>query len=70
MSEAVWKPPVQITGTFTACLIARAFGRLSPSISSGSPAARFHCWRASCPVSPRNSRKFMNVRSPLEIIVS
>ena len=32
MTDAVWKPPVHSTGTETACLIARASGRLSPSI--------------------------------------
>ncbi len=30
MTDAVWKPPVQSTGTETACLIARASGQVEP----------------------------------------
>ena len=32
MTDAVWNPPVQITGTVTACLIARVSFRFLPSI--------------------------------------
>ena len=70
MTDAVWNPPVQITGTVTAALIARESGRFLPSISSAGPAARFQALRASTPDAPWNSRKLANVRSPLEIIVS
>ena len=34
MTEAVWNPPVQMTGTDTACLTRYALPRLSPSIRS------------------------------------
>src|SRR3990170_3108908 len=44
ITDAVWKPPVQITGTLTAALIFRALARLAPSIPSGLGAASFH-WR-------------------------
>lgn len=70
MRDAVWNPPVQMTGTDTAALIARASGRFFPSISVGGPAALFQVQRASAPEAPRNSRKLANVRSPFEIIVS
>ena len=43
MTDAVWKPPVQITGTVTACLIARASGSFSPSILSAGTPASSHC---------------------------
>ena len=32
MTDAVWNPPVQMTGTVTACLMTRASGSVSPSI--------------------------------------
>ena len=70
ITDAVWNPPVQMTGTVTAALIARASGRFLPSISLAGPASLFHACRASSPDAPRNSRKLANVRSPLEIMLS
>ena len=69
--SAVWKPPVQITGTVTAGLDrARvgqvlAFDLVRPGPLPGS-SARAGSW----PETPWKSRKLANVRSPLEIIVS
>ena len=48
MTDAVWKPPVQITGTVTAALIAPRVGQVRALRSRPARAPRlFHCWRAS-----------------------
>ncbi len=47
ITEAVWKPPVQMTGTFTATFTRRASPRFSPSILSAGGAESFHWRRAS-----------------------
>jgi hypothetical protein len=54
ITDAVWKPPVQITGTPTAFLTSLASGRLEPSISAGFGAASFH-WRRARSGRSRNS---------------
>lgn len=50
MTDAVWKPPVQMTGTSTACLMAAASGSVSPSILSASTPASSQALRNTAPV--------------------
>ena len=58
MTDAVWNPPVQRTGTVTACLILRASGRLAPSILSAGTPAWSHCSLKIGPVTaPRNKQQ-------------
>ena len=70
ITEAVWKPPVQITGTSTAALIRRAFARFGPF-----DLVRLR--RRIVPLPPRQSRKRAGTGcrcgrppSPPEIIAS
>ena len=67
MTDAVWNPPVQMTGTGIACLMARASGSVSPSIWSAGTPASSHCLRKSSPVSSLwKSSRLRNVLVPLD----
>src|SRR5438034_8683784 len=69
ITDARWKPPVQITGTDTACLMARANGRLMPSITG--PRARAQALRTSGETSfDRNEIQLRTTCDPLDSMLA